>query len=166
MVSRSYRCLLIIVIAFSVINSVFSNSIVLSTQDSLDYSSKSVADQESLENAFPMIEFQLPKAIAQNDTTNATTTTTTTTSDETTNDTDTKIHSPWESPFVNEDLYYPLALLFSVLGIFSVLWLIFFVETSKERTIRERIIGSAIRLVIMSLLLGFALHYWILFEPI
>lgn len=166
MVSRSYRCLLIVIIAFSVINSVFTNSVLLNTQDSLDYPSQSVVDQESLENAFPMVEFQLPKAIAQNETTNTTTTTTTTTSDETTNETDTRIHSPWESPFVNEDLYYPLALLFSILGIFSAIWLIFFVETSKERTIRERIIGSAIRLVIMSLLLGFALHYWILFEPI
>lgn len=166
MVSRSYRCLLIIVIAFSVINSVFSNSVLLNTQDSSNYQLRSNVEKSSSDLDFPMIEFQLYKAIAQDNTTNTTTTTTTTTSDETTNETDTKIHSPWESPFVNEDLYYPLALLFSILGIFSALWLIFFVETSKERTIRERIIGSAIRLVVMSLLLGFALHYWILFEPI
>ncbi len=166
MISRSYRCLFIVILVFSVINSVFTNSALLNTQDSSNCQSLSIVEENSPDLDFPVIEFQLSKAIAQNDTTNTTTTTTTTISDETTNETDTKIHSPWESPFVNEGLYYPLALLFSILGIFSAIWLIFFVETSKERTIRERIIGSAIRLVIMSLLLGFALHYWILFEPI
>jgi hypothetical protein len=164
MTSRSYRCLYTSFIAFSILIGVFSNSLIIIKQDSLNYQSRIILDEDSSGHTIPIIEFKLPMAIAQNDTTNTTTTDTTT--EETTNTTTTQLYSPWESPFVNEDLYYPLALIFSILGISSALWLIFFVETSKERTIRERIIGSAIRLIIMSLLLGFALHYWILFEPI
>ena len=71
-----------------------------------------------------------------------------------------------KSIYFDDNLYYPFALIFSVLGILSTLWLVFFVETSKDRTIRERIIGSSIRLILMSLFLGLALHFWILFEPI
>lgn len=70
------------------------------------------------------------------------------------------------TPFIDEGLYYPLALLFSILGIASTIWLIFFVETSKERTVRDRIIGTIIRLIVMSICVGFAIHFWILFEPI
>ncbi len=73
---------------------------------------------------------------------------------------------PAWKPVIGEDLYYPLALLFSLLGISAIIWLIFFVETSKERTVRERIIGTSIRLIAMSICLGFALHFWILFQPI
>lgn len=166
MTSRSYHCLHASIIAFSILISVFSNSMIIIKQDSLDYQSRIILDGVSSDQTVPMVEFKLPMAIAQNETTNTTTTPPTTTTEETTNTTTTEPYSPWESPFVNEDLYYPLALICSILGIFSALWLIFFVETSKERTIRERIVGSAIRLVIMSILLGFALHYWILFEPI
>jgi hypothetical protein len=82
-----------------------------------------------------------------------------------TNTTESISFVPWLPFFVDENLYYPFAVFFSVLGIFSTLWLIFFVETSKDRTIRERIIGSTIRLVFMSVFLGLAIHYWILFEP-
>ena len=73
---------------------------------------------------------------------------------------------PAWKPTIGEDLYYPLALLFSVLGISAIIWLIFFVETSKERTVRERIIGTTIRLITMSITIGLALHFWILFQPI
>jgi len=128
----------------------------------LDFSnrqSEKLLDQDSSDQISPITQFKLPLAIAQNATNTTSTTTDTSTSD-------TEPQSPWTSPFVNESLYYPLALVFSILGIFSALWLIFFVETSRERTIRERIIGSGIRLVVMSVLLGLALHYWILFEPI
>jgi len=72
---------------------------------------------------------------------------------------------PWE-PAIGEDMYYPLALLFSILGISAIIWLIFFVETSKERTVRERIIGTTIRLIVMSIMIGLAIHFWILFQPI
>lgn len=166
MTSRSYRCLYTSFIAFSILIGVFSNSLINIKQGSLSYQDWIILNEDSSDQTIPKIEFKLPLAIAQNDTTNTTTTDTTTEEITNTTTTTTQLFSPWESPFVNEDLYYPLALIFSILGISSALWLIFFVETSKERTIRERIIGSAIRLVIMSLLLGFALHYWILFEPI
>ena len=102
---------------------------------------------------------QLNFAILQEnttETTNETTETTPTTEDE----------FPFWTPIIEETLYYPLALIFSILGIFSTIWMIFFVETSKERTIRERVIGTAIRLVIMAICVGFAIHFWILFEPI
>ena len=73
---------------------------------------------------------------------------------------------PGWKPVIGEDLYYPLALLFSLLGISAIIWLIFFVETSKERTVRERVIGTTIRLITMSICIGLALHFWILFQPI
>jgi hypothetical protein len=73
---------------------------------------------------------------------------------------------PAWKPAIGEDLYYPLALLFSILGISAIIWLIFFVETSKERTVRERIIGTTIRLIVMSIFVGFAIHFWVLFQPI
>ena len=73
---------------------------------------------------------------------------------------------PAWKPAIGADMYYPLALLFSILGISAIIWLIFFVETSKERTIRERIIGTTIRLIVMSIFVGFAIHFWILFQPV
>lgn len=102
-----------------------------------------------------------------NDTTEQTETTETTETTESTetNDTSEGEFSGWV-PFIDDGLYYPFALLFSFGGIFSVFWLIFFVETSKERTIRERIIGTTIRLIVMAILTGLAIHFWILFEPI
>jgi hypothetical protein len=145
--------------AFSILIIAFSNTTHIRMLDSSNHQSEILLDQDSSDQISPITQFKLPFAIAQN-TTNTTSTTTDTSS------TDTEVGSPWTSPFVNESLYYPLAIVFSILGIFSALWLIFFVETSRERTIRERIIGSGIRLVVMSVLLGFALHYWILFEPI
>jgi hypothetical protein len=109
--------------------------------------------------------FIIPMAVSQDNETDVTNTTTTTTTDETNTTDSTDDLTPWK-PIISESLYYPLALIFSLLGILSTLWLVFFVETSKDRTIRERIIGSTIRLILMSLFLGLALHFWILFEPI
>jgi len=95
-------------------------------------------------------------------------TSTTTTTDEETSETTTTEEDdfPAWKPTIGEDMYYPLALLFSILGISAIIWLIFFVETSKERTIRERIIGTTIRLIAMSVFVGLAIHFWILFQPI
>jgi len=159
MTSRRFRYLQLSIMAFSILIIAFSNTTHIRMLDSSNHQSEILLDQDSSDQISPITQFKLPFAIAQN-TTNTTSTTTDTSS------TDTEVGSPWISPFVNESLYYPLAIVFSILGIFSALWLIFFVETSRERTIRERIIGSGIRLVVMSVLLGFALHYWILFEPI
>ncbi len=95
-------------------------------------------------------------------------TSTTTTADEETSETTTTKEEdyPGWKPAIGEDMYYPLALLFSILGISAIIWLIFFVETSKERTVRERIIGTTIRLIAMSIFVGLAIHFWILFQPI
>ncbi len=82
-----------------------------------------------------------------------------------TSTTEEEVFPGWK-PAIGEDMYYPLAILFSILGISAIIWLIFFVETSKERTVRERIIGTAIRLIAMSIFVGLALHFWILFQPI
>ena len=159
MTSRRFRYLQLSIMAFSILIIAFSNTTHIRMLDSSNHQSELLLDQASSDQISPITQLKLPLSIAQN----ATNTTSTTTD---TSSTDTEAQSPWTSPFVNESLYYPLAIVFSILGIFSALWLIFFVETSRERTIRERIIGSAIRLVVMSVLLGFALHYWILFEPI
>ncbi|MHA1206796.1 MAG: hypothetical protein ACTSSO_04420 [Candidatus Hodarchaeales archaeon] len=83
----------------------------------------------------------------------------------TTTTTEEEDFSAWK-PVIGEDMNYPLALLFSILGISAIIWLIFFVETSKERTVRERIIGTTIRLITMSIFVGLAVHFWILFQPI
>lgn len=140
-----------------------SSPLILALPDS---SARSPLDKEksNIESSVFIIEFKIPLSVLQTNTTDETTTTNETTT--LTNTTETKTRPPWKPFFVDENLYYPLALVFSVLGIFSALWLIFFVETSKERSLRERFIGSTIRLVIMSLCLGIALHFWILFEPI
>lgn len=140
-------------------------------------------DEDSSKTGISSIEIKILRAVSQDDTTNTTTsppdtalpTNTTTRETEETNTTDTTDYPPWD-PHINvfgtdiylfdTNLYYGLALIFSILGILSTLWLIFFVETSKDRTIRERMIGSTIRIVIMSIFLGLALHFWILFEPI
>ncbi|UCE12389.1 MAG: hypothetical protein JSV04_09335 [Candidatus Heimdallarchaeota archaeon] len=129
-----------------------------------DSSGRSPSDKEisNIESSGVILEYKIPLAVSQTNTTDETTNETTTL----TNTTEAETYPPWKPFLVDENLYYPLALVFSALGIFSTLWLIFFVETSKERSLRERLIGSAIRLIIMSLCLGIALHFWILFEPI
>jgi hypothetical protein len=110
----------------------------------------------------------LPLVIAQDNTTDTTNTTTPTTipvPEDTNTTTGAGGPGPW-SPIIDPGLYFPLALVFSILGVFSTIWLIFFVETSQDRTTRERLIGTSIRLVAMSILLALAIHFWLLFEPI
>lgn len=156
-INKNLRYLFVSIITLSLI-SAFISSLSLS---------QSFNNQADSTNNISSDGFYIPLAISQQNTTDLTNTTTTTgTTTEGTNTTDdTRALTPW-NPLVDEGLYYPFALIFSVLGIFSTLWLIFFVETSKERTVRERIIGSAIRLIIMSVMVGLAIHFWILFEPI
>ncbi len=108
-----------------------------------------------LETETPPVSIKFNILQEENDTTDTTDT----------SETSEEEFSGW-TPFIDEGLYYPFALLFSFGGIFSVFWLIFFVETSKDRTLRERIIGTTIRLIVMCILTGFAIHFWILFEPI
>ena len=54
---------------------------------------------------------------------------------------------------------------FFVLGLLAAVWLIVFTEiSSKELLPREKAIGYAIRLIIVSLLLGIGLHFLFLSE--
>ncbi|MFX0183159.1 MAG: hypothetical protein ACFE95_08775 [Candidatus Hodarchaeota archaeon] len=170
MTSKRFQYFLASLITMSIlINIVSSSNSFIALIDSWDTSPHSYNDE--INNHFTSIDkIRVPLAVSQDDDnttelTNTTTTTTATTTEDTNTTDSTDDLKPWK-PIIDEGLHYPLALIFSVLGILSTLWLIFFVETSKERTIRERIIGSAIRLILMSLFLGLALHFWILFEPI
>ncbi len=155
--NKYFRYIFITIIAMSLL-SVFTTNI----SQNQSYKSKIDITINTLQE-----NFQPLFVISQDDNTTTATNTTTTTTQTTTStpENDTRTRVPW-TPIISEGLYYPLALIFSALGIFSTLWLIFFVETSKERTIRERIIGSAIRLVIMSIFVALAIHFWLLFEPI
>lgn len=146
---------------------------IFNLQMSWNNKSQSYNDKDNSKPYILAIEIKIPRAVSQDNTTNETATTNTTAADttptqtsESTNVTDTADFPPWYPYLVDENLYYPLALVFSFLGILSTLWLVFFVETSKDRTIRERIIGSSVRLIFMSLFLGLSIHFWILFEPI
>lgn len=170
MTSKRFQYLLAGLITMSIlVNIVSSSNSIITLIDSRDTSPHSYNDVKG--NLFTSIDkIRIPLAVSQDDDnttelTNTTTTTTATTTEDTNTTDSTDDLTPWK-PIIDEGLHYPLALIFSVLGILSTLWLVFFVETSKERTIRERIIGSAIRLILMSLFLGLALHFWILFEPI
>ncbi|MFX1286235.1 MAG: hypothetical protein ACFFB5_21560 [Promethearchaeota archaeon] len=180
---KRIRCLLICIMTVIILINVVSSSMIYTLHNSEDKKSPSYKVENNSETCFLSIKNKIPMAVSQDDITNTTAaptdtttpTNTTTTATEETNTTDTADFPPWD-PHINflgtdiylfdNNLYYGLALIFSILGILSTLWLVFFVETSKERTIRERIIGSTIRLVLMSLFLGLALHFWILFKPI
>jgi hypothetical protein len=166
------QCLTISFVSMIILSNVIPSSLIFTSHNIINESSQSDIE-EGTSQLHDLFEIKLPRAIFQDNTTQETSTNTTTETTEGTNETDTEEFPPWK-PNINffgnpiyfdENLYYPLALIFSVLGILSTLWLIFFVETSKERTIRERVIGSSIRLILMSICLGLALHFWILFEP-
>jgi len=178
------RCLPFCIISVIILLNVVPSSMIFILQSSENNQFLSHIDEDSSKTGISLVEIKILRAVLQDDTTNTTTSppdtaiatnTTTTTTTEETNTTDTIDYPPWD-PHINvfgtdiylfdTNLYYGLALIFSILGILSTLWLVFFVETSKDRTIRERIIGSTIRIVIMSIFLGLALHFWILFEPI
>ncbi len=173
---KSSRCLIISIVSLIILINVLSSSVIFALPKSWNDKSQSYANEDNPNPYILTVEIKIPKVISQNNTTNTTTTptNTTTTTTTTTESEDTDALPGWKpnlnifgNPiYFDENLYYPLALIFSVLGILSTLWLVFFVETSKDRTIRERIIGSTIRLVVMSLFLGLAVHFWILFEPI
>ncbi|MFX0170956.1 MAG: hypothetical protein ACFE9L_03465 [Candidatus Hodarchaeota archaeon] len=165
MTSKRLQHLLVNFIMMSILVSIVSSSIsfiAFIDQWNTSYQSYNV---ENNDKSTSIEYFRIPMAVSQDNETDVTNTTTTTPTEETNTTESTDEFTPWK-PVISESLYYPLALIFSVLGILSTLWLVFFVETSKDRTIRERLIGSTIRLILMSIFLGLALHFWILFEPI
>jgi hypothetical protein len=152
MVSMSIRHIFLCLFAVTLITGIISTPLYSIQNEESDYT--------ELVNPFNEIDnIDLNFAILQDNTTTTETTETTETTTTTAKD------FPFWTPIIEETLYYPLALIFSILGIFSTIWMIFFVETSRERTMRERVIGTTIRLVIMAICVGFAIHFWILFEP-
>lgn len=158
MSTKRFRHILISLATISILCNLLTNPLTSATPLYEDTGLNDTSEN----NAFPAIVF----SIAQNDTRPTDLTNTTTVPETTDTNTTTDEFPDWTNPFVDDNLYYPFALIFSILGIFSAIWLVFFVETSKERTIRERILGSTIRLIVMSIFLGLAIHYWYLFQPI
>ncbi|WP_455143238.1 hypothetical protein [Candidatus Hodarchaeum mangrovi] len=167
MISKIFKRHLITLIALSAFLSFLvtplSQCLFISINESIEYNNSSSLEDSQLAS----LEINIPLAVNQNETTTTenTTTTQTPTTTEDTNTTTTPEFKSWNS-LIDEGLYYPFALLFSLLGISSTIWLIFFVETSKDRTIRERLIGTSIRLVVMAICIGLGIHFWLLFEPI
>ena len=64
------------------------------------------------------------------------------------------------NPPLPADLYLLFAFLFTIIGIAAFLWMIFFVETSRDLSRKDRILGLANRVIISSITLGFALTFW------
>lgn len=62
----------------------------------------------------------------------------------------------WAPP-IPQDLYFPIGLLFLLIGLFSLAWLVFFVENSRDLPTFDRYLGLFIRLVIMAFFLGFGI---------
>lgn len=58
------------------------------------------------------------------------------------------------------DLYWAFTFIFTVVGIAAFVWLIFFIETSRDLSKRDRIVGLANRILTASLSLGIALTFW------
>ncbi|MHA1214015.1 MAG: hypothetical protein ACTSR2_12490 [Candidatus Hodarchaeales archaeon] len=167
MTFKSFQRLFILTIATSVLVSVILSPVVVNCVSGNKVSINNAEFMDKTGESTTKLKIKIPMLISQEnetETTNTTTTTTTITS-ETTNTTTTSGLKAWK-PLIGQDMYYPFALIFSILGILSTIWMIFFVETSKDRTIRERIIGTMIRLVIMSVFVGLGIHFWLLFEPI
>lgn len=66
-------------------------------------------------------------------------------------------------PPLPADLYFLFAFIFTCIGIFAFLWLIFFVETSRDLARKDRILGLTNRLLVSSFSLACAVLFWNLF---
>jgi hypothetical protein len=158
MVSMSIRHVFLCLFTVTLITGVISPTLYSDQNEKSHYIN---IENSFHENGYSNLDF----AILQENTTTTETTNETTTETTQTTTTTSQEFAAW-TPLIEPSLYYPLALIFSVLGIFSTIWMIFFVETSKERTLRERLIGTTIRLIVMAICVGIAIHFWVLFEPI
>ncbi|MHA2298202.1 MAG: hypothetical protein ACXAEU_02605 [Candidatus Hodarchaeales archaeon] len=70
-------------------------------------------------------------------------------------------------PLIPPDAFLPIALIFSILALFSAGWLIFFVEKSvKEISRKDLVIGLIVRLLAFSITAGIAAQFWVLIEII
>ena len=57
-----------------------------------------------------------------------------------------------------------LAIILTIIGIAALIWLIFFVVYGKELSQRDKVLGSVIRLLVMSVFMGFGVHFWLLVD--
>jgi len=55
---------------------------------------------------------------------------------------------------VDPNFYFILAVIFSAIAIFCFFWMIFFLETSRDLSNKDRIVGLFIRLLLFSLTAG------------
>jgi hypothetical protein len=60
----------------------------------------------------------------------------------------------WAPP-IPQDLYFPIGLIFLFIGLFSLAWLVFYVENSRDLPAFDKYLGISIRLIIMAFFLGF-----------
>ena len=67
---------------------------------------------------------------------------------------------------IDPGLFGLFAIICSVLGIGALIWLIIWVENSQDMTIQNRLFGGLVRAIIMALLLGWGLFFWIIYEAI
>lgn len=68
------------------------------------------------------------------------------------------------TPLINQNFALIFALIFTIIGISAILWLIFFVNHGRELPRKDKIMGSTVRLLTMSISLGLAYHFWTLIE--
>lgn len=69
----------------------------------------------------------------------------------------------WD-PVISADLYLPLALLGTIIGLLALIWLLFYVDHSRDLSRRDRIVGTFMRLITMSISLGFGIFFFTLIE--
>ncbi|MFW9996664.1 MAG: hypothetical protein ACFFD4_31765 [Candidatus Odinarchaeota archaeon] len=68
-------------------------------------------------------------------------------------------------PLIPSNLFLPIALVFSLLALFFVGWLIFFVEKSaRELSRKDLFVGLAVRLVVFSITAAIAVQFWLLID--
>ena len=60
---------------------------------------------------------------------------------------------------VSPDFYFILAFVFTIIGVAAFFWMIFFLETSRDLSNKDRVVGLLIRLVVFSLTGGTALVF-------
>ena len=68
------------------------------------------------------------------------------------------------NPIIPADLFFFFAFLGAIVGIFAFLWLLFYIEHSRDLSRRDRVVGTLIRLVTMSISLGSGVFFFTLIQ--
>ncbi|MHA2362759.1 MAG: hypothetical protein ACXAC7_02290 [Candidatus Hodarchaeales archaeon] len=64
------------------------------------------------------------------------------------------------NPIIPGNFILPLALLCTSIGILAFIWLLFYIEHSRDLSRKDRIIGTLIRLIVMSITLGLGIFFF------